>query len=175
MAACIAALFSGWAAWETRNGAHETARATRAAVWLQLLTEYASPEMLASMKGLRTWQQKNPKSFATDFEKLLTKGNKTAKETELEKQLDQDRRRVSQFFGKILVLSQLGVISTREIGYGWDEGTYSFLAEVWFPMEFAKSRAMIASGSTKNQDVTKAEDSLQSIMQFYNQVFHRPD
>src|SRR5579863_7461779 len=89
MAACIAALFSGWAAWETRNGAHETARATRAAVWLQLLTEYASPEMLASMKGLRTWQQKNPKSFATDFEKLLTKGNKTAKETELEKQLDQ--------------------------------------------------------------------------------------
>jgi hypothetical protein len=73
IAACVATLFAGWAALETRSSAIEANRATRASVWLQVLGEYGSPEILASMKELRAWQQQRPEDFAETFKVLLNK------------------------------------------------------------------------------------------------------
>jgi hypothetical protein len=63
--------------------------------------------MLESMKELRAWQQQNPKDFDQKFKALLLSTGRSKEEKQLADKLAFDRRRVSQFFGKIQVLSEL--------------------------------------------------------------------
>ncbi len=173
IAACLAAIFAGWGAWETRLSSVETAKATRASVWLQVLTEYASPEMLASMKELRAWQQKNPKDFDQKFKALLLSADKSKEEKQLADKLDFDRRRVPQFFGKIQVLSELRVIDEDVIGRTWSGGTYTYIAIVLTPLDKAKSAALFESKGITAQDKAAADRSMELTTAFYKRVFQK--
>src|SRR5260370_36826257 len=51
IAACAAALFAGWAAWETHRRAIETNKSPRAGVWLQLLAQCGGPQRSGRMSA----------------------------------------------------------------------------------------------------------------------------
>jgi hypothetical protein len=163
IAASIAAGFSGWAAYETRSSAVETARATQATVWMQLMSDYAQPEMYNAMKELRTWQQAHPKDFAGFFTKLLVCQKCSPKDIELRDRLDRSRRTVGHLFNKVKTLSQLGIINESDIVRGWDRNTYAFYASVLVPMELAKGDAMFLSNlfslADKEGDAFHVEDN----------------
>jgi hypothetical protein len=172
IAACLAALFAGWAALETRYSALEANRATKAVVWLQLLNEYEAPEMLSSMKELRAWQQQDPNNFADAFEKLLLKSRKTDQEERLVEALDLDRRRVSGFFINIQTLCQGGIIDERFAKDAFGGSTYRFLIDVVVPMENAKAEAMIKTNSFSAEDKAAADKREKELLQFYARVLH---
>jgi hypothetical protein len=165
-ATVLATVFAGWAAWETHNSAAETARATQASVWLQVLSEYAQPEMLTAMKELRSWQQAHPKDFDSRFKQLLLRREIAAKDVKLRDKLDTSRRRVSQFFTKIRVLSQLKVINEKDIGLSWDRGTYTFVTDVLMPMERAKVEVLFATKSITAIDKTQADQTQEDTLKF---------
>jgi hypothetical protein len=172
IAACLAALFAGWAALETRNSALEANKATKASVWLQLLNEYESPEMLASMKELRAWQQQRPKDFADAFEKLLVKPQKSDEEKRLADALDLDRRRVAGFFMTVQTLCEGGVIDEGFAKKAFGGSTYRFLVDVEVPMQDAKTQAMIESKSMSQEDKAAAQAGEKHDLEFYDRVFH---
>jgi hypothetical protein len=170
IAACGATLFAGWAAWETRASALEAARATKAAVWMQTLSEYAAPEMLAAMKELRNWQQVHPKDFATQFEVLLSNSTASAEEKELAGHLDSDRRRISSFFGKVLTLDQMGVISEDEIALTWDVSTYTYVKDLLAPIQHAKTDSMRRAGLLTESQEADSDREQDVMIRFYERV-----
>jgi len=173
IAACIAALFAGWAALETRNSALEANRATRAAVWLQVLGEYASPEILASMKNLRAWQQQRPNDFAENFKSILNKSNRTEQEERLANSLDMDRRRVSQFFRKLEVLCQGGILDEEFVSKQWSFSTYPFISDVVMPMEKAKADALLETKSITQEERAAGNRTMEEELEFYRRLSQR--
>jgi hypothetical protein len=139
---------------------------------MQMLSEYASPEILSAMKELRAWQVERPKDFASAFKALLLKRDKSKEETELENRLDLARRRVSHFFNKLRVLCDINVMSERDIGATWGTGTYTFVADVLVPMESAKAEALYADGSISAQDKAQSDQIQRQNREFYYRVFH---
>jgi hypothetical protein len=172
IAACLAALFAGWAALETQRNVVEASKATKAGVWLQLLSQYEAPEMLAAMKELRTWQQNSPRDFADAFEKLLIKTNRTADEQHLVDSLDADRRRVAGFFGNVRTLCEGRIIDEDFAKRTFGGGTYRFLADVQLPMEHAKLEAMLKTRALSTEDEAEADRSEKDEIEFYKRVFH---
>jgi hypothetical protein len=170
IAACGATLFAGWAAWETRASALEAARATRAAVWMQTLSEYATPEMLAAMKELRAWQQTHPKDFAIQFEALLSNLTDSPEDREVADRLDSDRRRISSFFGKVLTLDQMGVISEDEIALTWDISTYKYVKDVLAPIQHAKTDSMRRAGLLTQSQEADSDREQDVMIGFYERV-----
>jgi len=171
-AACFAALFAGWAAFETRQAELEASRATRASVWLQLLNQYESPEILASMKELRNWQQQRPNDFENAFEKLLVKSNRTEEEQHTVDALDLDRRRVAGFFTTLQILCEGGIIDENFAKKSFGGSTYRFLIDVEIPMQRAKAKAMVETKSMSVEDETNAEKRNEEVIQFYQRVLH---
>jgi hypothetical protein len=167
LAACGATVFAGWAAWETRASAIEAARATRAAVWMQMLADYASPETLAAMKELRSWQQQYPKDFAARFGSLLTNAKPSTDERNLADKLDADRRRISSFFGKVVTLDEMGVISESEVALSWDATTYNYVKDVLAPIEHAKSDSMREQGLITPAQEAEADRGEGEVLKFY--------
>jgi hypothetical protein len=170
IAACGATVFAGWAAWETRASAIEAARATKAAVWMQTLAEYASPEMLTAMKELRSWQQQHPKDFAAQYEALLVSSNPSAQEKDLADRLDSDRRRISSFFGKVVTLDAMGVISENEVALTWDVTTYNYVKDVLGPIEHAKVDSMRQNGLVTVAQEAEADREEAAMSKFYARV-----
>jgi hypothetical protein len=103
--ALLAAAFSGWAAYENHNSVVEANRATRAAVWLNVLAEYETADMLNAMNSLRQYQLSTPE-FDKKLYDLLTSKNLSAEDSDLAKRIDADRRRVIKFFDKLRILTQ---------------------------------------------------------------------
>ena len=171
VAAFLAASFAGWAAFETKASVVETNRGTKASVYLQLIHEYDSPEMLASMKELRAWQQQRP-DFADAFEKLLVKSQKTADEKHLEESLDLDRRRVAYFFTTVQTLCEAGIIDEKFAKKSFGGNTYRFLLEVEIPMQNAKADAMLETKSMSIEDKAAGEQSNRDTLDFYKRVLH---
>jgi hypothetical protein len=172
LATCVATALAAWAAWEARLSVSETSRATRATIWMQMLAEYASPEMLAAMKDLRQWQKMHPQ-FASDFKALLLNADKSSSDAELANKLDLARRRAGQFFNKLRVLCDIRVMEEQDIGLTWSTGTYSFVANVLEPMETAKTEALFAEGSITASDTDKAKQIHEQNLVFYRRVFER--
>ncbi len=172
IAACLAALFAGWAAFETRESAVEANKSTRAAVWLQLLNEYEAPEMLASMKELRAWQQQRPGDFANAFEKLLVKSPKTDEEQHLVDSLDQDRRRVAGFFTTVQTLCEGGIIDETFAKKTFGGSTYRFLLDVEIPMQDAKTEAMVETKSMSLEDKAAGDKREKESVEFYKRVLN---
>ncbi len=138
-----------------------------------MLTEYAAPEMLSAMKELRNWQKAHPKNFASKFETLLLHNTNTGDPTILVNKLDNDRRKVSQFFNKLRVLSDLGVLNKQDIGATWDSGTYTFLADVLFPLEQAKSDALFENKSITLLDKEQANIRIKESVKYYDLVLRQ--
>jgi hypothetical protein len=171
IAACLAALCAGWAALETQQSVLESSKATKAGVWLQLLNQYEAPEMLSAMKELRKWQQDHPSDFASAFEKLLTKQNRTADEQHLVDILDSDRRRVAGFFGNVKTLCEGNIIDEDFAKRTFGGGTYRFLADVELPMQHAKLEAMFETKALSQEDEAAANQREKEEIEFYKRVF----
>jgi len=170
IAALAATVFAGWAAWENHNSAMEAPRATRAAVWMQTLSEYASPEMLDAMKELRSWQQQHPADFAEQFEVLLVNDGPSIEQRELADRLDADRRRVSSFFSKVVTLDKMGVLSGNEAALSWDVATYDYIKDLIGPMEHAKVDSMRRKGLVTAAQVAEADRGEDVVFRFYARV-----
>ena len=166
----VATSFAGWAALETRRSALETAKATRATVWMQMLNEYAEPEMLNSMKALREWRNQDTALFAKKFQLLLLKTDKTPEEINIIKELDAHRRRVASFFNKLKVLTKGGVIDEIFISSTWSTGTYTYVKDVLIPIEHAKSESLLKSGNTTEKDMQISVAIEKDILKFYKQI-----
>jgi hypothetical protein len=174
IAACAAALFAGWAAWETHRSAIETNKSTRAVVWLQLLAEYGSPEMFGAMKALREWQQERPRDFDREFKALLLKKGRTPQESARIQEIDGARRRVGHFFLKLKVMTEEGIIDEQVIGKTWPGSTYRFVADVLTPLERAKIEAMLESGAITAADKAENEQVGADQLAFYRRALHLP-
>ena len=165
-------MFAGWAALETRWSALEAEKATKAAVWLQLMNDYEAPEMLTSMKELRAWQQTNPKDFANLFKAMLLTQPKTAAEQHQVDTLDQDRRRVSGFFSRLETLCEGGIIDEQFARKAFGGGTYRFLIDVEKPMQHAKAEALLETKSFSQEDKVAADKREIEVLSFYARVLH---
>lgn len=167
LSGCLGALFAGWAAWETRTSANEAANGTRANVWLQLLTEYSQPEMLTAMRSMRDWQRQATNSFARDFRNALN--NRALSESEKERihELDSHRRRVGNFFNKVRVLTEGGIIDQEFVAQSWASSAYTFIADVLIPLEMAKVDALRDQGSITEWDYKVNEALGRDILEFY--------
>lgn len=171
IAACVATALAVWATWESRESAVQSKQAIRASVWMQMLNDYAAPEMLSAMKELRNWQLSRTKDFDKAFTELLLKKVKSVDEQRQEDQIDGARRRVGQFFNKLRVLCKIHVMDERDIGLTWSKGTYTFVSQVLLPLENAKSEALLAQGGITADDKKDADAIQQETLQFYRRVF----
>jgi hypothetical protein len=173
IAAVVATFLAAWAAWETHRGAAETAKATRASVWLQLLTEYAQPEMLNSMKALREWRDSDRECFDSNFRSLLLSSETTPAQLETTRALDEYRRRVASFFNKLRVLAEGGVIDEKFVSATWSTGTYTYIRDVLMPLERAKSDALLQAGGISADDRAVSNKIESEMLEFYSRVASR--
>ena len=135
-----------------------------------MLTEYGTPEMLSSMKLLRAYQRTGidfPKRFTAD---LLSKSLQKDEQDRVDN-LDSARRRVSQFFNKLRVLCDLGVIDENDVRLTWDSGTLTFIKDVLLPMEEAKQDALLAVGSLTPGNKAEAAVRSRAASKLYERVF----
>jgi len=174
IAALLAAVAAGWAAFETRNTAHETSRATRASVWIQISTEYASPDMFTSMTRLRAWQQEHPKDFVGLYRKSLARTSPSKKDALLEAQLDSDRRRVFQFFTKVMILGKGGILEEEFVRKNWRGGTLEFLGRVMVPMAQAKAEALFEKGAITEGDKKATDELIDEVLAYYKRILGSP-
>jgi hypothetical protein len=164
--ALLAAVFSGWAAYENHNSVHEANRATRASVWLQVLADYETADMLSSINFLRQWQSHTP-SFEKRFYELLTAKDLGKEDSELSKHIDSDRRRVIKFFDKLRILTQGDIIDTYFVSQNWDSGTYTYINDVLAPLHREKLQAMLDTKALTPTDFAAANHVLADILTFY--------
>jgi len=166
LGALLAAIFSGWAAYENQASVRETNRATRASVWLQVLADFETPDMLSSLNFLRQWQSNTP-NFDSRFYELLTNGAAGKDELELSKHIDADRRRVIKFFDKLRILTQGDIIDSYFVSQNWDSGTYTYINEVLAPLHRKKLLAMLDTKALSPEDYANANKVLSDILKFY--------
>jgi len=166
LGALLAAIFSGWAAYENQASVRETNRATRASVWLQVLADFETPDMLSSLNFLRQWQSNTP-NFDSRFYELLTNGAAGKDELELSKHIDADRRRVIKFFDKLRILTQGDIIDSYFVSQNWDSGTYTYINDVLAPLHRKKLLAMLDTKALSPEDYANANKVLSDILKFY--------
>jgi hypothetical protein len=155
VATSLAAGFSGWAAYEAARSVSETARATRTTTILQMVTEYASPETFNAMTALRTWKAQHQDHAIDDFVVILTKQDLSVEDRKLRDQLDGDRRRLVHFFGKLMILQEIGAIDPTTIHSWWSEDTLDYITSILIPIDLAKGRAEYI-----NREITKEEEQI---------------
>jgi hypothetical protein len=141
VATSLAAGFSGWAAYEAARSVSETARATRTTTILQMVTEYASPETFNAMTTLRTFKAQHQDHSVDDFVAILTKQNLSVEDRKIRDELDGDRRRLVHFFGKLMILNEIGAIDPTTIHSWWSEDTLDYISNVLIPLDLAKDQA----------------------------------
>jgi hypothetical protein len=164
--ALLAAIFAGWAAYETQASVRETNRATRASVWLQVLAEYETPDMLKSLNALRDWQLKTPNFDKRFYELLTTKGLNDG-DPEVKMTIDADRRRVIKFFDKLRILTQGDIIDSYFVSQNWDSGTYTYINDVLAPLHRQKLQAMLDTKAITQRDFENSSHVLADIEAFY--------
>nr|VFJ77296.1 MAG: hypothetical protein BECKFW1821C_GA0114237_11202 [Candidatus Kentron sp. FW] len=175
LATLVAAIFSGWVAYETHKTASEAEKSNRATVYLELSEEYQQPEMLRAMKALRERQRSDPENFMVKFQQLLIADGLIPKELSRDQkksveQLDQHRRQVAHFFKKLKRLSEIGLLDERFISLIWGSTTYSYISEVLLPMEQAKINALFKLRAIDVDGKHKANKSLDDFRAFYKRV-----
>jgi hypothetical protein len=166
LGALLAAAFAGWAAYETQSTVREANRATKATVWLQVLADYETADMLDALNYLRKWQSQNPK-FDEPFYQLLTAKDLTPEDAELMKHVDADRRRVMKFFDKLRILTEGDIIDKVFVSQNWDSGTYTYMNDVLSPLHRANLRAMLDTKAITQEDFVTSNRVLSEIMGFY--------
>jgi hypothetical protein len=168
LAAVIACVFSFWATQEAANSVHETRQATRASVLLQLLSEYASQEMLESMKRMREFREASggASTFRERYVALLN-GQPAQDERFTLSHLNNDRRRVKGFFQKLKALAEEGIIDKRLLRIRWDRSTVIYLQDVLIPLEQANTSWMFEKGHIDETSRKRGEEFLWKREEFF--------
>lgn len=120
--AALAAAGAFFAAWATK-------RAAEAQVLLELLNDYAMPEMAEALRTLRAWRAVKGEAFASEWELTMAR-NESAAEA-----VDDARHRVSSFFRNVDELCQIGIISRRTARAAVDKPGLAVLITICAPLE----------------------------------------
>jgi len=150
--ALATALFSGWAAYETRRSADVSVKATQATVWLQLMTEYAEPRIRNAMSEMRQFQERNKEQTSDAFRGALLSVDETGETPKAVQELDTSRRIVSIYFHKVATLIEGDIIDNRMVKGALSASTFPFIRDVLNPLELGKQDAMLAQGRISKED-----------------------
>jgi hypothetical protein len=166
VATSLAAAFSGWAAFETARSVSETAKSTRTTTVLEIVAEYAAPDMLGAMKDLRDWKSEHGLRFSEDFRSFLVRKDLSTAELERIQKTDADRRRISHFFGKLMILVQIGAIDEDTLSKWWSGDTYLYIRDVLAPLEEAKIEAEYQIGAITEDQKKSNDDQEKKFLEF---------
>jgi hypothetical protein len=120
--AALAAAGAFFAAWATK-------RAAEAHVLLDLLNDYAMPEMAEALRTLRAWQAVKGDTFANEWELAMARNEPAAAA------VDGARHRVTSFFRNADELCQVGMISRRTARAAVDKPGLAVLITICAPLE----------------------------------------
>jgi len=120
-----------------------SARATRHATEAQLFSvhyaEYGTPEMLRSLRVLRSWKSEQGYEFELKWKKALDAGDQRAHD------VDAARRQVKFYFMKILRLYESGYVSRRFLKELAAVDGINILYDIVEPLEYALNPRFDAS------------------------------
>lgn len=180
--AMVAAVFAGWSAWEnhraveeTSRGVHEahvsaleTAKATRAQVLLQVVTEYGGPEFFKSLQSLRTWQGDHPKNPEVAFKALVLERGKSRATSKRYKEIASSLRVISFFFEKVQLLTEQQLIDKESLQSLWNCSTYTDLvADLLVPMNVARVDGLVETCALSSRASTEARNEAASQLGFF--------
>jgi hypothetical protein len=120
--AAVAAIGACAAAWATK-------RAAEAQLLLDLLSDYAAPDMAQALRTLRLWREQHRDAFADDWARAMETGDPNADA------VDRARRRVSSYFQNTDELWQNRLISKATARAAVDKAGLAVLIDVCAPME----------------------------------------
>ena len=123
-----AALASWWSAKETR-------RAAEGQLLSSLYDDYGNPEMLQSLRILRSWKASTGSEFEIAWKKRLDGGDQEAHE------VDRARRQVKFYFLRALRLYESGYVSKRFLQEVCAVDGINILYDIVEPLEFALNPA----------------------------------
>ena len=171
LAAVAACWLSHLATQEAANSVHETRQATKATVLLQLLTEYASQEMLDSMRRLRDFREAagGASTMRQRYFDLL-EGKATSDDRFQLRELNNDRRRVKGFFEKLKALAEAGIIDSTLLKIRWDRSTVIYLHDVLIPMELANTDWLFEKGHIDETAKDRGHRFLAELEDFFRKA-----
>jgi hypothetical protein len=120
--AALAAAGAFFAAWATK-------RATEAQLLLELLNDYAVPDMAEALRTLRAWRSVKGDEFANEWELSMARDEPAAAA------VDDARHRVTSFFRNVDELCQVGMISKRTARAAADKPGLAVLVTICAPLE----------------------------------------
>jgi hypothetical protein len=120
--AALAAAGAFFAAWATK-------RAAEAQLLLELLNDYAMPEMVEALRTLRAWRAVNGDEFASEWELAMARDEPAAAA------VDDARHWVTSFFRNADELWQVGMISKRTARAAVDKPGLTVLITICAPLE----------------------------------------
>jgi hypothetical protein len=134
----VSAAGSAIAAWAAWRAVVETRKNTQANIVNELLTEYASSEMLEDIHQLIIWKKSSPKDFAEKFRAIRQTAEDTWKDDF--KNVEKARRHLTHFFNKVGTLLQLELIADnvgRKIITPWQLELYE---KYCYPLDAAAAQ-----------------------------------
>lgn len=169
LAAVVACLFSFWATREAANSVHETRQATRATVLLQLLSEHSSQEMLESMKRLREFRDAagGASTLRQRYWDLQDRKPNPDNDGFALEQINNDRRRVKDFFRKLKGLAEDGIIDQTLVKEWWHRSTLLYLQDVLVPIEKANVAWMFERGRIDEPSKVEGNRLIEAVEAFF--------
>ncbi|MFP2924325.1 hypothetical protein ACLESO_03730 [Pyxidicoccus sp. 3LG] len=168
LAAVVACLFSFWATQEAAKSVYETRQATRASVLLQLLSEFASQEMLESMRRLREFREADGGASTLKERYIVLLEGKSATQGKFTlSDINNDRRRVKGFFEKLKALAEAGIIDSKMLKIRWDRSTVIYLRDVLIPFEKANVDWLFSKGHIDEEAKRRGDRFLQGLEDFF--------
>jgi hypothetical protein len=171
IAAFLAVAFAAWAAWETHRSVLETARATRAQVLLQMATDWGGKEMFTSLQTLRKWAKEQPLSPRIAFKALFLKENKSASEASTYGDVAVSLERVNDFFEKLQLMSEQGLIDEKLLPSILLCSTYNdLIAKLLIPMTLARVDGQVERKELSASAKAEAQEATTGQGAFYRRV-----
>ena len=152
----IVALFTGAAAWAAWASARASKRASEANLFSSLVAQYSAPEMLEALRALEQWRRSLTPDFTTGrragagafFEGNVrgwAKNISSHDPSDQAQALNQQRRRVTQFFSLVARLIQEGELTAGFADELRELSGRHILYQVAIPMELALQEASATS------------------------------
>lgn len=123
----LVAVFAAAGALGAWAAARATKRAAEGQILLELLSEYATPEMAEALVTLRAWKVVKGEAFASEWA--------TARDEPAGQAVDRARRYVTSYFQNTDQLWQIGLISKRTTRAAVDKAGLAVLLYVCVPLE----------------------------------------
>ena len=124
IAVLATAVFTAFSALGALLAARATKRAAEAQVLLNLLNDYAAPDMANALRVLIAWQHQHEDRFINEWWSGLKARDPRAQE------VDRARRRVTSYFQNVEELHQAGLISRRTLRHAGGKSGLAVLVVV---------------------------------------------